>query len=314
MADIRVINFMGKRKLASAFSLLLVVVSLGSLIFNGLNYGLDFTGGTQVEVYYEEVADLDRIRALLEEEGFESYEVAYFGSDNDVLVRIQDTGSEEVDPEIAARTGERVVDLLREENGGSGVQLQRSEYVGSVVGEELREQGGLGILVALGMMMIYIAVRFQFKFAMATVAALAEDVLITLGFFSVLQLSFDLSVLAALLAVIGYGLNDTVVICDRIRENFRILRKMDTTEIINISLSQTLSRTVITSMTTLLVLVTLALFGGETLRGFSVALMVGVVIATYSSLFVATNVLLSMHITKEDLMPPEKDEELDAIP
>ncbi|MEX2365054.1 MAG: protein translocase subunit SecF, partial [Pseudohongiellaceae bacterium] len=209
---------------------------------------------------------------------------------------------------------DRVVELLQD-SISSEVEFLRSEFVGSVVGDELREQGGLGMLVALGMVMIYIALRFQLKFAVGAVAALAHDVIITLGFFSVTQLDFDLTVLAALLAVIGYSLNDTIVVSDRIRENFRILRKTDPVDLINTSITQTFSRTIITSMTTLLVLLSLFLVGGESISGFAVALIVGVLIGTYSSIYVAANVLIYMHISKEDLMPPEKEgEELDAMP
>lgn len=308
MTDVKTINFMGVRKIASVLSVVMLAVSIGALFVNGLNYGLDFTGGTQVELAFDEPADLTEVRDVMEEQGFENYEVVLFGSDTEVLIRIQDTGSEEMDPEVAAAAGSRIVDLMSERSGG-GVELAGSEYIGSVVGDELKEQGGLGLIVALAMMLIYISLRFQFKFALATVAALTEDIIITIGFFAITQLTFDLTVLAALLAVIGYGLNDTVVICDRIRENFRTMRKTPSSEIIDISLSQTMARTIITSSTTLLVLITLTLLGGETLRGFSVALIVGVVIGTYSSIFVATNVLLRLNLESVDLIPPEKEGE-----
>lgn len=308
MTDVKIINFMGVRKIASVLSVVMLVVSIGALFINGLNYGLDFTGGTQVELSFDEPADLNEVRDVMEEQGFENYEVVLFGSDTEVLVRIQDTGNEEMDPNVAAAAGNRIVDLISERTDG-GVELAGSEYIGSVVGDELKEQGGLGLIVALAMMLIYISLRFQFKFALATVAALTEDIIITIGFFAITQLTFDLTVLAALLAVIGYGLNDTVVICDRIRENFRTMRKTPSSEIIDISLSQTMARTIITSSTTLLVLITLTLLGGETLRGFSIALIVGVIIGTYSSIFVATNVLLRLNLQSVDLIPPEKEGE-----
>lgn len=312
--EVRVINFMRFRKVASVISLALVLVSIGSLVFQGIKYGLDFTGGTQIEVTYEETADLDAVRAVLAEEGFQNYEVSYFGSEQDVLIRIQDTGGADVDPQVAAQTGDRVVALLQE-TSDARIELQRSEYVGSVVGDELKEQGALGVLVSLGMMMIYISLRFQYKFAMSTVAALTEDVLITLGVFSLFQIDFDLTVLAAVLAVVGYGLNDTIVLCDRIRENFRIMRKTDAEDIINLSISQTIGRTAITSFTTLLVVFALFFLGGDTVHGFALALIVGVVFSTWSTTFVATNALLSLKISKEDLMPPVKEqEELDALP
>lgn len=308
MTDVKIINFMGVRKIASVLSVVMLVVSIGALFINGLNYGLDFTGGTQVELSFDEPADLNEVRDVMEEQGFENYEVVLFGSDTEVLVRIQDTGNEEMDPNVAAAAGNRIVDLISERTDG-GVELAGSEYIGSVVGDELKEQGGLGLIVALAMMLIYISLRFQFKFALATVAALTEDIIITIGFFAITKLTFDLTVLAALLAVIGYGLNDTVVICDRIRENFRTMRKTPSSEIIDISLSQTMARTIITSSTTLLVLITLTLLGGETLRGFSIALIVGVIIGTYSSIFVATNVLLRLNLQSVDLIPPEKEGE-----
>lgn len=314
MADRKVYDFLGKRHIATAFSAILLAVSLVSLFVNGINYGLDFTGGTQMEVYYSEPADLDEVRGVLEQEGFQNYEVVNFGSERDVLIRIQDTGGADVDPQVAAQTGDRVVALLRQASDDE-VELLRSEYVGAVVGEQLREQGGLGMLTALGMVMIYIALRFQFKFAVGAVAALAHDVIITLGFFSVLQLDFDLAVLAAVLAVVGYSLNDTIVVFDRIRENFRILRRTEPVDTINTSITQTLDRTLMTSGTTLLVLIALDVLGGQALEGFSNALIVGIVIGTYSSIFVAANILLTMQISKEDLMPPAKEkEELDALP
>ena len=314
MSDVKTFDFMGKRKIAVAFSALLILISFTSFLVNGMKFGLDFTGGTQVEVLYQDKPVLEDIRDSLDEAGFTNFEVVFFGTDQDVLIRLQEVVVEGDDVPKADQTGERVVEILRTDSA-SEVELLRSEYVGSQVGDELREQGGMGMLVALGMIMIYISLRFQIKFSVGAVVALGHDVIITLGFFSIMQYDFDLTVLAALLAVIGYSLNDTIVVSDRIRENFRMLRKSDPLELINISISQTFSRTIITSLTTLLVLLALLLVGGELIKGFSIALIVGVLIGTYSSIYVAANVLIFMHISKEDLMQPVKEnEELDATP
>lgn len=308
------IDFMSKRKFATALSAILIIISIGSFFVNGMRFGLDFTGGTQAELLYEESPDLEDIRNTLAQNGFQNYEVVFFGSDLDVVIRIQDVQEENVSLEESNQTGDRVLEMLRDASG-QDIQLLRSEFIGAQVGDELREQGGLGMLVALIMIMIYISLRFQFKFAVGAVVALAHDVIIVLGFFSVMQFDFDLTVLAAVLAVVGYSLNDTIVVSDRIRENFRLLRGFDSTETINTSITQTFSRTIITSLTTLLVLIALLLVGGEMISGFALALTVGVVIGTYSSIYVAANVLLYMHISKEDLIPAQKDDaELDAIP
>ncbi len=296
----KILNFMGLRKIATVFSAVLLLISIGSLAVNGLKLGLDFTGGSLVEVGYEQPADLNRIRGQLETAGYEDAVVQTFGSPTDILIRL----GQDHDPKL----GDKVVSALQE-GETQELTLRRNEFVGAQVGEELREQGGLGMLLALFMIMVYVAFRFQFKFSVGAVSALAHDVLIVLGFFSVLQLDFDLTVLAAVLAVIGYSLNDTIVVSDRIRENFRKVRKATPVEIMNISLSQTLGRTLVTSLTTLLVLIALAVFGGEMIHGFAVALLVGVVIGTYSSIYVAANVLVMMNICKEDLMPPEKSED-----
>ena len=319
MSDMKVINFMGLRKASTVFSALLVLVSIGSFIFNGMHFGLDFTGGTQIQVSYTQAPDLEEIRFVISDAGYSNFEVVNFRTDQDVQIRIQETGEPQEGADQgqqgdASRVADEVVSLLQA-NASGEVERLGSGFIGSQVGEELREQGGLGMLVALIMIMIYIALRFQFKFSVGAVAALAHDVTITLGFFSLLQIDFDLTVLAALLAVIGYSLNDTIVVSDRIRENFRMLRKSDPLELINISITQTFSRTIITSLTTLLVLLALFIFGGEMIKGFAIALIVGVVIGTYSSIYVAANVLLYMHISKEDLMPPVKEgEEIDALP
>ncbi len=306
MATAKMYNFMALRKIAAGLSIALLLISVASLAINGLKFGLDFTGGSLVEVGYQQNPDLNQIRSKLETAGYEDAVVQTFGSPVDILIRL----GESHNPQL----GDQVLAALQ---AGEAQQLtlRRNEYVGAQVGEELREQGGLGLLLALFMVMVYVAFRFQLKFSIGAVTALAHDVLIVLGFFSVLQLDFDLTVLAALLAVIGYSLNDTIVVSDRIRENFRKLRKGDATEIMNTSLSETLGRTLVTSFTTLLVLLALAVFGGEMIHGFAIALLVGVFVGTYSSIYVAANVLIMMGICKEDLMPPEKEEgEVDDRP
>lgn len=299
-------DFMGKRYMAAALSIFLVIASIGSLVVKQLAFGLDFTGGTLIEVSYSQPADINMIRSLLEDAGYENPVVQNFGVDTEVLVRLPQGFSPQV--------GEEVLNHLSQ-SGTYDVQLRRSEFVGSQVGEELREQGGLGMLLALGVVMIYVAFRFQMKFAFASVAALVHDVLIVLGIFSIMQWSFDLTVLAAILAVIGYSLNDTIVVFDRVRENFRKIRKGTPCKIINDSLNQTLSRTIVTGLTTLLVLVSLFLFGGEMIRGFSIALTIGIVVGTYSSVYVASSILLVLNVSKEDLMlPPKENLQQDGMP
>tara|TARA_R110002073_G_scaffold94774_1_gene220512 strand:+ start:406 stop:1323 length:918 start_codon:yes stop_codon:yes gene_type:complete len=301
------IDFMGKRKLAALFSVILLVVSIGSLAIKGLNLGLDFTGGTLIEVEYSKAPNLENVRVLLLDSGYENVVVQNFGAATSVLVRLAESYNDKVGLQVATALA----------SSGDSLELKRAEFVGAQVGEELREQGGLGLLLALGLVMIYVALRFQFKFSVGAVAALIHDVIIVIGVFSILGWDFDLTVLAALLAVIGYSLNDTIVVADRIRENFRLLRKIEPLEVINVSLTQTLSRTIVTSLTTILVLVSLYFFGGEMINGFAKALLVGVVIGTYSSIYVASNILLLMGITKEDLIAPvvEKEgEELDQMP
>ncbi|MFQ3231234.1 protein translocase subunit SecF [Reinekea sp.] len=305
MTDVKVLNFMGKRTYALVFSVVLLIVSIGSLAINGLNFGLDFTGGVQIELGFEEAANLDQIRNTLNAQGYRDVNVKFFGNNTDVLINMQ----EDNNPQL----GEQVLALVQQDQ--ANVQLRRNEFVGPQVGEELANNGGIGMIVALGLVMIYIAFRFQFKFAVGAVTALIHDVIIVIGFFSITQMAFDLTVLAAVLAVIGYSLNDTIVVADRIRENFRVIRRDDTEYLINISLSQTLGRTLITSLTTLLVLLALALFGGELIRGFAVALMVGVGIGTYSSIYVSANILMLMKLTKEDMIPQEKEAiDTDEVP
>jgi len=311
--ELPVIPFMRWRRYAATISALLLLWGIYELVANGLNFGLDFTGGTQIGVQYSESPDLDEVRATLTAAGYPNHEVVSFGTDRDLLIRIQNM-ADEGDARESGETADRVLQALRESTTAR-VELERSEFVGSQVGEELREQGGLGMLVALGMIMIYIALRFQFKFSVAAVISLAHDVLLTLAYFAFTQLTFDLTVLAAVLAVIGYSLNDKVVVADRIRENFRIIRGKSPEEVIDIALTQTLIRTTITSVTTLMVLLSLFYFGGEVVRGFSVALIAGVLIGTYSSIYVHCDLLLFMNVTREDLMPPVKaKDELDAIP
>jgi preprotein translocase subunit SecF len=294
----QVIDFMGKRKIAVALSALLLIASIGSLAVNGLQLGLDFTGGTLVEVEYAQAPNLEEVRQQLNAAGYEKLVVQNFGADTSVLVRLSQGFNDKVGAEVASALAE----------SGASLELKRAEFVGAQVGEELREQGGLGLLLALGIVMLYVAVRFQFKFSVGAVGALIHDVIIVLGMFSILHWDFDLTVLAALLAVIGYSLNDTIVVSDRIRENFRLIRKASPVEVINISLTQTLSRTVVTSLTTILVLLALYIVGGEMINGFAKALLIGVVVGTYSSIYVASNVLLALGITKEDLIAPIPEE------
>lgn len=306
MSEVKIIPFMAQRKIAAVFSILLIIASLSSLAVRGLNYGLDFTGGTLVEVGYSEAVPLNDIRAILEQNNYANAVVVNFGSDTDVLVRLSQGYSDKL--------GNEVVQTLQQDFEGT-IELRRVEFVGPQVGEELREQSGLAMLLALAVVMVYVAMRFQFKFSVGAVTALAHDVIITLGLFSFFHWDFDLTVLAAVLAVIGYSLNDTIVVSDRIRENFRKVRKSDAINIIDISLTETLARTLVTSLTTLLVLAALSVFGGELIHGFAIALIIGVGVGTYSSIYVAANVLLLMKICKEDLIVPEKEgAEIDDMP
>jgi preprotein translocase subunit SecF len=308
------IPFMRYRYHGMVFSLVLMFASILALAINGLNYALDFTGGTQVEMRYASPPDLEEIRQILAESGFPNNEVAALGTEGSVVIRIQDgAGGGDADTESGA-TAVRVEEILKA-TSDTEVNLASSAFVGAQVGDELKEQGGLGMLVATGMLMIYIGLRFQYKFSVGAVLSVVHDVIITLGFLAITQLDFDLNILASILAIIGYSLNDTVVVADRIRENFRILRGTEPEEIIDIAVSQTLIRTTITAMTTLLVLFALFFFGGQVLHGFSLILIVGVVIGTYSSVYVASAMLIFMNLSKEDMQPPAKDtSELDAIP
>jgi preprotein translocase subunit SecF len=293
-------KLMEKRRIAALFSAVLIIVSLTSIFTRGLNLGIDFTGGTLVEVGFSESVELDNVRNSLGGTEFSEATVQYFGSAKEILIRVapkEDKNSADIGAELMA--------LLSAE--GQQAELRRQEFVGPQVGEELTEDGGLAMLAALAMIMVYVAIRFQMRFSVGAIAALAHDVIITVGFFSLTQLNFDLTVLAAILAVIGYSLNDTIVVYDRIRENFRRMRKESALDVLNISLNQTISRTIITSLTTLLVLAALFFVGGEIIHSFSAALIIGVMIGTYSSIYIASPVILALGVSKQDLMPVEKE-------
>jgi preprotein translocase subunit SecF len=301
------IDFLGKRNIAWVVSAILIVISIASLSMRGLNLGIDFTGGTLVEVGYQQAAELEPIRAALKNASFEDAIVQHFGTAKDVLIRLPAENSVN-----AAELSNKVLDAL--EPTGE-LSMRRVEFVGPQVGEELRDDGGLAVLYALFGILIYVALRFEYRFSLGSVAALIHDVVITLGFFSVTQASFDLTVLAAVLAVIGYSLNDTIVVFDRIRENFRRMRKWTPEQVINGSINQTLSRTLVTSLTTLLVLLALFFIGGEVIHSFALALIVGVVVGTYSSIYIASSMLIVLNVTSEDLIPDEKEtEEIDELP
>jgi len=297
-------DFMGHRKIAAGISIVLVLLSIVSLAVNEVEWGLDFTGGSLVEVVYENPVDPEAIRHHLTEGGYTGHVVQYFGSDRDILVRIPP--QKNFDAKENTRLGDRVLESLKK-SSGQNIELRRSEFVGPAVGEELTNQGGIGLMTALGVVLLYVAFRFQLKFAVGAVIALFHDVMITLGVFSIARWDFDLTVLAALLAVIGYSLNDTIVVSDRVRENFRMMRRTKPLEVINKSLNQTLGRTLVTSLTTMLVLITLLVLGGELISGFAKGLIVGVLVGTYSSIYVASNMLIVMGISQEDLAIPEKE-------
>ncbi len=289
--------FMKYRKIAMVFSALLMIAAITSLATNKLNFGLDFTGGTLIEVGFEQAADLQKLRKLMEDHDHDDAKVQFYGSSRDVVIRLG--LREDVKAEML---GNEILSIL-ETGTGQKVDMRRIEFVGASVGDELAEQGGLAMLTALICILVYVAFRFEWRFAIGSVVALFHDVLLTLGLFSILGLEFDLTVLAAILAVIGYSLNDTIVVSDRIRENFRKIRDTLPEEIINISLTQTLSRTFITSITTLLVLAALFFKGGALIHGFATALLFGVFVGTYSSIYVASLVALSLGISREDLIP-----------
>lgn len=299
------IDFMRYRQFAGLFSAALVLASIISLALLQLSWGLDFTGGSMVEVAYEHPVDPVEVRRELEQAGFTGHVVQHFGADTELLIRMPPQAG--MDETAGSGMGDSVYEALTEKE--PGLLLRRSEYVGPAVGEELAETGGLGLLTALFCVMIYIMFRFQWKFALGAVVALFHDVIVTLGIFSVAGWTFDQTVLAALLAVIGYSLNDTIVVSDRIRENFRRLRRASPTETVNVSLNQILARTLVTSFTTLLVLMALLFIGGELIRGFALGLTIGVVIGTYSSIYIAANILLALGIRQEDLAVPVKEGE-----
>lgn len=293
-------NFMGKRKIAAVFSILLVLASLGSLFTQGLNLGIDFTGGTIIELAYQDEAKLDEIRTTLKDGGFNDAAVQNFGSIHDVLIHLPVIASKNM-----SELSNEVVAVLQRDSSVA-IDVRRVEFVGPQVGEELTEDGGLAMLYALIGILIYVSMRFEYRFAIGSVVALVHDVVITLGFFSVFQLEFDLTVLAAILAIIGYSLNDTIVVFDRIRETFLRKRKGDSEEIVNSALNDTLSRTLMTSTTTLLVVVSLYIFGGSVIHDFAIALLLGIVVGTYSSIYIASNAVLALGVSKADLLPPEK--------
>lgn len=295
-------NFMGKTKIAAVISILLVLISLASLFKQGLNLGIDFTGGTIIELAYQDEAKLDNIRATLKEGGFNDAAVQNFGSIRDVLIYMPVIATKNM-----AELSNEVVAVLQKDSAVP-IDVRRVEFVGPQVGDELTEDGGLAMLYALIGILIYVAFRFEYRFAIGSVVALIHDVIITLGVFSLFQLEFDLTVLAAILAVIGYSLNDTIVVFDRIRETFLRKRKGEPEEIVNSALNDTLSRTLMTSGTTLLVVFSLYLFGGTVIHDFAIALLLGIIIGTYSSIYIASTVVLALGVSKADLMPPEKPE------
>jgi preprotein translocase subunit SecF len=383
--DSRIINFMGMRHYTSAISVIVVIISLAALTFNGLKLGLDFTGGTQLDVMFDRPADLDKIREVLEQEELENPVAVLFGSDMEVMIRTQDQmkvkATEKITSVIAALGADAVLEsverparefeayadalvianvsaeVLQEKNlfsradygrveyaqqngktlviveksieavylqqliarleraTDSNIDLRSSEFVGPQIGDELRDRGGLGMLTAFALVFLYVAVQFQWKFSVGAIVGLVHDVIVTLGVFALFQWDFDLTVLAAVLALIGYSINDTIVIYDRIRENFRIMRKTDSHEIINISITQTLGRTIMTSVSVFLVLFCLYFIAGEVLQGFAMALIIGIVAGTYSSIYVCANITAALNITKEDLMPKTREESgLDEAP
>lgn len=301
----KTINFMGVRNLAFAVTLFLTVLALFSWFYKGLNFGLDFTGGTLIELTYEKPVELGGLRSELAGAGFHEAIVQSFGAATDVLVRMPGE-----DPKL----GTEVADALRKVSGDNPATVKRVEFVGPQVGEELRDQGGLGMLLALGGVLIYLAFRFQWKFAVGAIVSLIHDVVVTLGILSFFQITFDLTVLAAVLAIIGYSLNDTIVVFDRVRENFRVMRKASLIENINVSTTQTLLRTIATSVSTLLAIGALLLFGGDNLFGFSLALFIGVMAGTYSSIYIANVVLIWLNLSSDDLIPPATKEAVDERP
>ena len=303
----KTIKFLSIRKFTTIMSIVLILASTFSLMSKGLNLGIDFTGGIQIEISFENAPNIENVRSNLGSGGYDDAIVQNSGSSQDLMVRIPPR-----DGITNKKVGEDVIGMLQASD--NSVTLKSSEYISAQVGEELTEQGGLAMIFALIMIMIYIVFRFQWKFSIGAVLALIHDVMITLGIFSFFQLTFDLSVLAAILAVVGYSLNDTIVIYDRIRENFRSMRTAETLKILNSAITQTIKRTIITSSTTLLVLLSLFVFGGSSLEGFSIALIVGVLIGTYSSIFVASTSIFYLDISTTDLIPVKREEVDDGMP
>lgn len=295
------IDFMGKRMLAIVFSLLLMAISIGSLAVRGLNFGLDFTGGTLIEVGYEQAVDLQQVRSALDKAGFGDAVVQHFGTARDVLVRLAPS-----EGEASEALGDQIL-LALNTTSDSEIKMRRQEFVGPQVGDELRDDGGLAMLIALAFILVYVMARFEYRFALGAIAAVVHDVIIVIGCFALFQWDFDLTVLAAVLAVIGYSLNDTIVVFDRIRENFRKMRKDSPLVVINTSLNQTLSRTVMTSITTLMVVLAMFFLGGELIHSFSLALIIGIMVGTYSSIYVASTSALALKITSASLMPVKKE-------
>lgn len=323
------IEFLSLRKAALVLSIAMVVISIAALAIRGLNFGIDFTGGTLVEVGYSENIEVDKVRSDLLDAGFEDAVVQHFGTAKDVMIRLpaieRDNAasiSEDIMLTLRAGQNETLAAAIEGQNkvqqcvksgetGVCGVQMRRVEFVGPQVGDELANQGGLAMLYALIGILIYVTLRFKWQFSVSSVVALVHDVIITLGIFAIFQFDFSLSVLAAVLAVIGYSLNDTIVVFDRIRENFRKMRKGDRYAVVNAAINDTLPRTILTSLTTLLVVMTLLLFGGEVLRGFSIALLIGVLVGTYSSIFVASPFVLVLGLQREDMLEVQKQDEDD---
>lgn len=304
----REFQFVGHRRRAFVFSGVLLLLSIGSLAVQGLQFGIDFTGGYLVEVGFDEPVELSTVRGALEEEGFPDAQVQHFGGSSDILVRLAPRGEAS-----SADLSDRVLRVL-ERSFDQNSDLRRVEFVGPQVGEELRDDGGTAVILAMLMILLYVAFRFEKRFALGAVAALAHDVLIVVGVFSLTQVEFGLPVLAALLAVIGYSLNDTIVVFDRIRENFRRQRRGTAEEITNFAINQTIARTLMTSLTTLIVLLALLLLGGEAIYGFAFALTIGVLVGTYSSIFIGSTLLLATGLSRHDMMPVQKEGELDGRP
>ena len=297
------INFLRWRKLAMAWSIIVLLIAVGSLLVRGMNLGLDFTGGTVIEVQYPQPVEIPKVRETLAKAGFGDAQTQHFGTSHDVLIRIPPRDEQR----NAATLSNDVLHALQGAEDGSGATLARAEFVGPQVGQELIEQGGLAALGALAGILVYVMFRFEWRLAVGTIAATVHDVVFTVGWFSLFQIEFDLTVLAAVLAVIGYSVNDTVVVLDRIRENFRKRRKGSSAEIMNLSINETLSRTTMTSFVTLLSVIVMYFFGGVVMHGFSIAMIVGIVVGTYSSIYIASASALYLGVSREDLLPRAKE-------